>query len=88
MQNKKAFNLINMKILDNHMISWDGRILNDIKLNDQLYVIYKNQMYTYVVNEIIAYGTKLENISRGMSARLIVKGPEINFIHYTIFFFI
>ena len=83
----EAFDLINMKILTDNTISWSGRILNDIKLHDKLYLKYGKKEYKYVVKKIIAYKVSFEEISKGMSAELIVSGPKVEFKPYTIFYF-
>lgn len=87
MVKKEAFDLVYMDLLGNHKISWKGRVLNDLKINDRLYTEGDEKKYIYIVKKIIAYRRNFENISRGMSAEVIVNGDEIIFKPYTIFFF-
>lgn len=87
MRRKKAFALVYYKIIEKNKLSLNGYVLNNIKLEDKIYVKFKLKKYQYVIKQITAYKTNFENIEKGMSAELIVEGTPVGFNLNTVFLF-
>lgn len=75
---RQAFLLNYYNILDGQL-SFAGRVLSEIKINDIL--LYKNEDVEtkYLVKKILAYRNEFNVIDIGMTCELIVQGDLRNF---------
>ena len=75
---REAF-LLNSYMIENQQLNLIGRVLTDIKRGDVL--LYKNKSTEACckITNIVSYRHELNEISAGMTCKLIVEGNMYNF---------
>lgn len=86
---KKAF-LMSYYNEKDGKISLKGRVIKNLKIGDNLYLVNGDTMiveHKYTIERIYAYRYEFEIIDQGMTCEIIVSGEKIAFKEDSIFYF-
>ncbi len=74
---KKGAFILHSYMIENKQLTFIGRVAIDIKIGDILFYKNETKQESYLITNIIAYQHELDEISAGMTCKLIVQGNPL-----------